>query len=110
VREGGFWGLSIDLTAFPVVSAPRPCSKTDKEVLLDGFVGAHEVRVVSGIGAEFHPCVPVFGLELVIHCCSGNCCPASVDVTSEIFLGIRGTSFQDSDCGSGKREEKWVRK
>jgi hypothetical protein len=60
VTEGGFWGLSMDLISLAVVAAPHPCSETDKELLLDGFGAARKVWVLSRIGAEFHPCIPLW--------------------------------------------------
>jgi hypothetical protein len=101
--------LSLDWTSFTVVAAPDPSSKCNEELLLDWFGGVKEVWVSAGIGAELEPGVPIFCLKLVIHCCSGNRFPPSVEITSEVVAGVRCTSCQDKFCGRGKRELKWVR-
>jgi hypothetical protein len=95
VTEGSFWGLSMDLMSAAVVTPPHPRSETEEQLLLDGFGGVGEVRVASGIAAELKPRVPVFGLDAIVHCGSGNRLPASVEVTSDVRSGVRCTSFQD---------------
>jgi hypothetical protein len=66
-----------------------------QELLLDGFVGVDEVWVAMCVGTKFKPVVPIFGADLIIHCCSGNHFAASVKITSEVITGVSCTSFQD---------------
>jgi hypothetical protein len=94
MTEGGFRSLSLDLRAPAVVTAPDPCSKTKEELLLNGFGRVGKVGIAPGVATEFEPQVPVFGLKAVVHCCSGNRLPSSVEVTSKICFGIRCTSRQ----------------
>jgi hypothetical protein len=53
MMEGGFRSLSLDFMAMMaiVVTAPDLCSKTEEELLLNGFGGVSEVRVAPGICA-----------------------------------------------------------
>ena len=65
-----------------------------------------QVRVPLCFQAEFHPVVPVFGLQPAIHCCSNNRDPCSVEVTSNIVYGARFTCLQDCCQGKGKVVKK----
>jgi hypothetical protein len=95
VTERGFRGLGLDLRSAAEVTSPDPRSETEEKLLLDGFGTSEQVGVLSGIAAKLEPRIPVFRLDTVIHCCSGNRLPSSVDVTSEVGAGIRCTSRQD---------------
>ncbi len=97
----GFRGLSLDLRSSAVVSAPDPSSETEEKLLLDGLGAFEQVGVPPGIAAKLKPVVPISRLAAVM--------PSSVDVTSEIRAGVRGTSRQDCSWGRGKRVVKWVR-
>jgi hypothetical protein len=108
VAERGFRGLSLDLRSSAVVPAPDPSSEAEEKLLLDGLGAVEQVRVPPGIAAKLEPVVPVSRLAAVVHCCSCNRLPSSVDVTSEIRAGVRGTRRQDCCCGRGKRSVKWV--
>jgi hypothetical protein len=105
----GFRGLSLDLRSSAVVPAPDPSSEAEEKLLLDWLGAVKQVRVPPGIAAKLEPVVPVSRLAAVVHCCSCNRLPSSVDVTSEIRAGVRGTRRQDCCCGRGKRSVKWVR-
>jgi hypothetical protein len=67
MTEGGLWCLSLDLSSLAKVTAPDPCSKTDKEVLLHAFVGLLEVGVTAGVGCKLKPTLPVFGPKCFVH-------------------------------------------
>jgi hypothetical protein len=95
VAERGFRSLSLDLNSAAVVASPDPCSETDEKLLLDGFGAVEQVGVLAGFTTELEPVVPVLGLQVVIHCYSGNHLPSSVEVTSEIKAGVGSTSCQD---------------
>jgi hypothetical protein len=76
---------------------------------LDWFGTVEQVGGAVCVAAEFEPRFPILGLDAVIHCCSGNRFPSSVNITIEIRSGIRGTSRQNCCWGKGKRWLKWVR-
>jgi hypothetical protein len=94
--DDGFGCLRLDLTTFAVGTSPHPSSNTDKQLLLDGLGGIEQVRVASRIGTKLKPVAPVGGTKGVIHRCSVNCSPASVNVTSNIIAGVGCTSVQDT--------------
>jgi hypothetical protein len=102
MTERSFRCLRLDLTTSALVALPHPSSKTNKQLLLDGLGGADELRVSASVVAKFSPVTPVDCSKGVVHCCSFNHVPASVDITSKFITGIGCTSFQDSSCGRRK--------
>jgi hypothetical protein len=101
-------GLSLDFKSAAVVATPDPCSETNEKLLLNQLGTVKQIWVPLGLAAELEPEVPVFGFQAVIHFCSGNCLPSSVDVTSKIHLGMRGLLLWEGKAGVKMGEERVV--
>ena len=101
--------LGSNLPLFPEESSANPGAEGQEDFLLVVFGHVGQVRGLSPFGHVLQPGVPTVDSGFVIHCCIGNRCPRSVEITLESMAGVGCASRQERFWGRGNLELKWVR-
>ncbi len=110
MAEGFFQRLEANfLDCIPEDASLNLGNKGNEVSLFEGLGQILHIRVDPAFLRVTCPIVPRSTASLVVHCCSPNRCPHSVEIMLDQRLEGGRTLCQGSFCGKGYSKLNWVR-